>query len=102
MDVLDAAAPGSLVWHCSEEDSGPDIGVSIKLGDHALLWCGEITSRLYAETEGAAGLGGEDGWWIILYEGEGSTAIAKCVDAYAAKVAFERLSFLLLSPPKER
>lgn len=96
-DALDSAPIGSLVWHSSGPGEGPDVGVSIKLGDDKLLWCGEITDRLYGETQGAAELGGAGGWWIILYDGQYSRAIAKCCDGYDAKDAFERLSAILAS-----
>lgn len=92
---VDAAPFGALIWHSSGEDEGPDVGVSIKLGDEALLWCGEITNRLYEETEGAEQFGGPWGWWVILYDGPKSIAIAKCCDGCATRDAFDRLSALL-------
>lgn len=94
-DPIDAAPFGALIWHSTGEDEGPDVGVSIKLGDDALLWCGEITNKLYEETENVETLGGPGGWWVILYDGPVSLAIAKCCDGYAAQDAFERLSVRL-------
>ena len=94
-DALDAAPVGSVIWHCSYEDSGPDVGISLKLGDNRMLWCGEITSRRYREQPECADLGGECGWWIIFYDGPISRVIAKCCDADAAKDAFEIVGWLI-------
>lgn len=100
IDPIDAAPFGALIWHSSDEDSGPDVGVSIRLGDYKLLWCGEVTDSLYNETEGASDLGGSGGWWIILYDGPTSRLIAKCVDYYEVRDAFDRLSAILLAHPQ--
>ena len=85
-DPIDQADVGSLIWHSSCEDSGPDVGISIKLGDSKMLWCGEITNKLHDSLDGACG--GVGGWWLILYDGDESRVIAKCHDEDAAQDAF--------------
>jgi hypothetical protein len=94
---IDEDPIGTLAWHCSDKDSGPDVGVSIKLGDNEVLWLGEITRKLHAE----AGCPGDDlGWWIIYYNGPASTPIAKCFDEEAARDLFDRLALAI--KPKEQ
>lgn len=36
---------GAVTWHSSDEDSGPDVGLSMGLGDGKLLWVGEVPDR---------------------------------------------------------
>jgi hypothetical protein len=80
------AERGKVTWHCSEEGGGPDVGVSLGLGDGRILWCGEITKHRHAEAgEEAAALGDDFGWWLILYGKKESHVIAKCVNGYVAR-----------------
>lgn len=37
--------PGFVVWHSSEEDGGPDVGITVGLGDGKMLWIGERSGR---------------------------------------------------------
>ncbi len=37
--------PGYVVWHSSEEDGGPDVGLTIGLGGGKMLWAGERSGR---------------------------------------------------------
>ncbi|NII59806.1 hypothetical protein [Sphingomonas aerolata] len=37
--------PGYVVWHSSEEDGGPDVGITVGLGDGKMLWVGERSGR---------------------------------------------------------
>jgi hypothetical protein len=39
------AQPGFVVWHSSEEDGGPDVGITVGLGDGKMLWIGERSGR---------------------------------------------------------
>lgn len=89
-DPLDYAPIGSVVWHCSEEDSGTDVGMSLKLGDTKMLWCGEITSKVYHE-EGCEEYGPENGWWLIFYDGPSNKVIARCFDSGVALHLMETL-----------
>jgi len=37
--------PGFVVWHSSEEVGGPDVGITVGLGDGKMLWIGERSGR---------------------------------------------------------
>lgn len=89
-ETMTAADPdinefGRVVWHSSDEDSGPDVGVTIGFGSGRALWFGEISKKMHEE-EGAeaAELGDHFGTWIILYDdneprGEQATVIGKAI-----------------------
>lgn len=36
---------GEILCHCSEDDGMPDVGVSLGLGEGAMLWLGELLNR---------------------------------------------------------
>lgn len=83
---------GRVVWHSSDEDSGPDVGVTVGLGQGRALWFGEISKKMHEE-EGveAAELGDHFGTWIILYDdnkprGEQATVIGKAIPYVATDV----------------
>lgn len=82
-DELDRTKRGLLMWHCSEEDGGPDVGRSIGLGDGMSIWFGEISNSLHAEAgEDASELGDSSGTWIILFSPDDAKVIGKAVDGY--------------------
>jgi len=77
---------GQVTWHSSEEDGGPDVGLTVGLGNGVYLWAGEMSNQLHAE-EDCGRLSSSDGWWLILY-GPGprdSRIIGKCLDEDAAR-----------------
>jgi len=37
--------PGYVVWHSSEEEGGPDVGITVGLGEGKMLWVGERSGR---------------------------------------------------------
>lgn len=39
------AEAGFVVWHSSEEDGGPDVGITIGLGSGKVMWIGERSER---------------------------------------------------------
>lgn len=39
------ANPGCVVWHSSEEDGAPDVGITVGLGNGKMLWLGERTEK---------------------------------------------------------
>lgn len=45
MNKGEMLAPGQVQWYSSEEESGPDVGILVGLGDGKELWIGEMTSR---------------------------------------------------------
>lgn len=44
---------GAVTWHSSGPDEGPDVGLSLGLGNDRLLWVGELPDR--------------DGWGLAIY-----------------------------------
>lgn len=79
-------------WHCSDADSGPDVGLSLTLDGNRELWCGEISLKLWLDlpAEGQQ-LGDDTGWWIILYDPE-PTVIGRCVSQEAATTMMEAIA----------
>lgn len=91
---------GQVTWHSSDEESGPDIGISIDLGDGVILYVGEISRDLHASDPEAVALGEDFGWWLTLYGPNphaGGEPIAKFVSAHAAR---EFVDLLVKMAPK--
>lgn len=87
---------GHVVWHCSEEDGGPDVGLSLGLGNGKAMWVGEITKDAHAEGGAAvAALGDDGGWWLMLYPDR--VPLAKFADRYDAQEFFECVAGALSS-----
>lgn len=84
---------GHVIWHSSDEDSGPDVGISIGLGGGKTLWIGEITDDAYAEGEDEAkALGDSGGWWLMMYPDR--IPFAKFTNGYEARNFADRLEAL--------
>jgi hypothetical protein len=73
---------GGVTWYSSEEDSRPDVGISVYLGPDDRLWCGEISRKLFEELDGFQHFPNHMGWFIIRRHGMDSKLIAKCADDY--------------------
>lgn len=86
---------GRVTWHSSDEDSGPDVGLSVGLGDGRMLWVGEMSKQRIADTEGAGELGSDGGWWVVVYGQTESTVVAKCVSAESARAMFDWIEVAL-------
>lgn len=68
MSEADLSLRGEVNWHSSDEDSGPDLGMSVGIGNGKWLYVGEISRDLHDEGgEEAAALGDDMGWWLVLY-----------------------------------
>lgn len=86
----DRAARGAVVWHCSEEEGGPDVGMSLGLGDGRALYMGELAD----ETIEACGIDpGHDGtgWWLALDTASEMVVFGAVVDQDNARAAFDVL-----------
>lgn len=81
MDRPDDIAIGQIQWHCSEEGSGPDVGMLLCIDEDNHLWVGEI-SRDRWEEHGGEELGSDGGWWIIHYGKNKTRVIGKCLGAW--------------------
>lgn len=85
---------GKVVWHSSGEDEGPDVGLSLGLGDGRALWVGEISRAAWREGgDEVAALGSDGGWWLLIYPDH--TPLAKFSDAEAARGFFDIIAGLL-------
>lgn len=83
---------GGITWHSSEEDSGPDVGISVYLGPDDRLWCGEISRRLFEEHDGPARFDSDLGAFIVRYAGKETTLIAKCADMDTGREFVEQIA----------
>lgn len=99
---IDESALGVVQWHCSEEGGGPDVGVSLGLGEGRTLWAGEISKQRHAEAgDEAAALGDDFGWWLIMYEKQSAQVIAKCLNCYEARSMFDLIASALRTAERE-
>ena len=93
--------PGQITWASSDEGGGPDVGITVGLGNGRFLWCGEITKSRWEGLAGAEGaLMGECGWWLILYGREQTLVLGKLLDDESAHVLTQILSEALLREQK--
>lgn len=85
--------PGAVTWLSSDGESGPDVGMSIGLGDGRSLWVGEISRDLWEDGgEDVAGLGDDFGWWLILYGPNACEVLGKFVTADSARQMMDALA----------
>ena len=84
--------PGSVVWHSSDEDGLPDVGVSLNLTDGAELWCGDISRKLW---EGGgpeiAELGDDGGSWLVVFGPGNDTTVVGKVEFYSGRALLEHV-----------
>jgi hypothetical protein len=67
---------GGVTWHSSEEDGGPDVGISLYLGPDDRLWAGEISRRTFDENNNL-NFQSDGGWFLVRYTGKEAKIIAK-------------------------
>lgn len=82
---------GGVTWHSSEEDGGPDVGISVFLGPDDRLWCGEITRKLFDE-QGKDHFCSDGGWFLVRYQGSNTKLIAKFADGLEARDFIEQVA----------
>ena len=88
---------GAVVWNSSDEDSGPDVGLSLGLGEGKSLWLGEL-AKATLEDAGVAVDDGGMGWWLAMAGPNDMQVIAPVVDHEAARSLFDTLARLLARP----
>lgn len=88
---------GGVTWHSSEEDGGPDVGISLYLGPDDRLWAGEISKRTFEEWEGDLNFDNDGGWFLVRYTGKEIKIIAKFGDEgqHEAQVFLEWIAALI-------
>ena len=88
---FDETELGRIVWHCSEEDGGPDVGLQLGLGDERSLFVGEMPDSTLREC--GIDLGKHpDGWWVTLYDGNSTSVVGSVCDQDAARSLFEAIA----------
>lgn len=81
MSDQEPKARGDSVWHASDDDGPADVGIHISIGGGATLWFGELSKSLWDDAGGEElGLGGDGGWWMVLYGSGEKIVLGKCVD----------------------
>lgn len=90
---------GGVTWHSSDEDSGPDVGISVYLGPDDRLWCGEISRSLFDEANGAEHFPDDIGRFIVRYQGKEAKLIAKCADELEAREFIEQIAAWVCAIP---
>lgn len=81
-EELDLYGLGSVTWHSSGEDAGPDVGISVGLGK-SMLFVGEVPGQV-------------GGWSMAIYPLEGERIdIAETVRPDAARDLIEKLGVML-------
>lgn len=95
----DETSLGKITWHCSNEGSGPDVGMMLGLGGGNALWVGEVGMSAYEDAgEAARTLGNDGGWWLTVYSTTtGGEVLAKFIDADAAREFFDNILGALVS-----
>lgn len=68
---------GNVAWHSSDEDGGPDVGISVGLGAE-MIYAGEVP-----------GMTGP--WSLVIYTGKDRRDIAQTVDQEAARDLIEKI-----------
>lgn len=83
---------GFVTWASSDEDGGPDVGITVGLGPElGHLWLGEITRDRF-ESDGCDQYADNDmGWWLMHYKPKGEPfVIGKLLsEDYQAREFFE-------------
>lgn len=80
---------GVVTWHSSDKDSGPDVGLSIGLGDGRVLYVGEVSKDMADRSDAPD----DFGWHLVLYP-EAET-FAKFHDGEKAAEFFDLMQRLL-------
>lgn len=84
---------GGITWHSTDEDSGPDVGISVIVGENDRLWCGEISRALFDDQNGPEHFPDDMGWFLVRYGPNNDTKlIAKFSDQYAAQEFIEEIA----------
>lgn len=78
-ECVPARDPRCITWHSSAEDSGPDVGLSVRIGPDDDLYAGEISDALFERHKGAARFGSSAGWFLVRF-GKETEIIARFGD----------------------
>lgn len=106
MSDIEVSTPdhvGAVQWHCSDEGSGPDVGLLLRISPTQMLWAGEITRDRWEDAgPDAAALGSDLGWWCILYGDKDTRVLGRFTNQDDAQHLIEALAAALTRPPPTR
>jgi hypothetical protein len=90
---------GFVRWHTTDGNEGPDIGITVSLGEGRILWLGTIPEDAHDTTDPEiASLGGSPGsYWLVLEPGH--TPVARFTNRHDAKLLAEMLAASFMRPP---
>ncbi len=83
MDVREQAPIGETIWHSSCEESGPDVGIEVRLSEDNYLYAGDVP--------------GSPGCSLALYTKADRTLIASDVHSHEAREMIEAISLAIKS-----
>jgi hypothetical protein len=92
----DETTLGRVTWHSSDEDSGPDVGLSLGLGGGQALYVGELAEQTLEENgigEHVQGVG----WWIALESSDSLDVVGAVAKADEARELFDTIAAALSS-----
>jgi hypothetical protein len=97
---IDYAELGRIAWHSSGENEGPDVGLSVGLGNGVTLYAGEIPRATWEEgSADASELGDDGGWWLTLDTGRGAVPLGRMIDANTGRELIDTLAAALPRQP---
>jgi hypothetical protein len=81
---------GTVLWHSSEEDGGPDVGIQVGLGEGWTLYFGELAEATLEDH----GIGEElrASWWAVLWGPKTERVLGAVPDTYEAREAAEEIA----------
>lgn len=83
---------GEVTWISSDDDSGPDCGIAIGLGNGEMILLGDMPNRTLAEH----GIPDFGGWWLVHYTKTETRIVAKAIEEDAARDFLEHVLAPLL------
>lgn len=82
---------GSVVWHSSDEEGGPDVGIQLGLGSGFSLYFGELPTQTLEEHDIDLKTY-PDGWWAVLYGPKDQWIFGAVPDHYRAQEVIEHIT----------
>lgn len=84
-----ATTLGTLTWHSSEDEGGPDCGLELGLGGGRTLYVGELAD---ATIRGAGQEPAGTGWWVaVTSDVDGIALVGPVMDTDVAREMVDRL-----------
>ena len=85
---------GRVTWLSSGEGEGPDVGLTLGLGNGVSFYIGDLDDTTLAES-GIDLAVYPNVWWVAIYTRTGVSVIGPVADSEVAREAFDHLSAAL-------